>query len=106
MLDKKFLYDDIDNDGDEDIIGLISFSGTGHPTTNFTRLVVFLNKIGNAEFAMDKDTDAIYASLTTVKGNKIYVTTDNYSDDDPQCCPSIRRNYTYEFKDNTLEKVK
>lgn len=102
---KNTFNDDIDGDGDFDAIVELFFCeyNSCHPTTNSSKLVVFLNNKGIYQFAADK-TFVLYGKINSIEDGKIYVNIYGLEGDDPQCCPQLKRGETYSLKENKLIK--
>jgi hypothetical protein len=104
---KSTFNSDVDGDGDFDAVVEIFFCeyDSCHPTTNSSKLVVFLNNNGTYRFAADKGF-VLYGKINSVEDDKIYVDVYSLEEDDPQCCPQLKRSEAYSFKGNRLVKAK
>lgn len=104
---KEIKYSDIDKDGDQDAVVLLSFreSETGHVTTVSYKTVVFSNTNGQFDFTTDLQSEGLVDSWS-VKDNTILISTVTWSTDDPSCCPSIKTKLAYTLQGNRLERVK
>ncbi len=101
-------YSDVDKDSDEDAVAAFSFceSRRCHTTTHSSTLVVFLNNNGQFNLVSELNLQSLYADIKSVRDGKIFVETNNLTEDDPQCCPSDKSPVTYSFIGNKLLKVK
>lgn len=104
---KNTFNSDVDGDGDFDAVVEIFFCEheSCHPTTNSSKLAVFLNNNGAYRLATDKDF-VLYGKINSVEDGKIYVDIYSLDEDDPQCCPQLKRSEVYSFKGNKLVKVR
>jgi hypothetical protein len=107
LTNKNIFYNDIDNDGDFDAIVELFFceSGSCHPTTNSSELVVFLNKKGVFSFAASKGF-SLFGKINSIEDGKINIDIYSLDEDDPQCCPELKRSEVYLLKGNKLIKSK
>jgi hypothetical protein len=104
---KNTFHSDVDGDGDFDAVVEIFFCEyeSCHPTTNSSRLVVFLNDKGAYRFAADRGF-VLYGKINSIEDAKISVDIYSLDEDDPQCCPQLKRNEIYSLKGTRLIKVK
>ena len=107
LTNKNIFYNDIDDDGDFDAVVELFFceSGSCHPTTNSSELVVFLNKKGVFSFAASKGF-SLYGKINSIEAGKIYIDVYSLDEDDPQCCPELKRSEVYSLKGNKIVKIK
>lgn len=105
---KDFAYGDIDKDGDQDAIVHIGFRDSvgNHITTASSKLVVFSNNNGQFSFTTDIDPGMAVSKTLSFKNGKIFITTIDWTADDPSCCPSIKNQLAYNLQGNRLERVK
>lgn len=103
---KNTFRSDVDGDGDFDAVVEIFFCEyeSCHPTSNSSKLVVFLNDKGTFRFAADRGF-VLYGKINSVDDAKIYVDIYGLDQDDPQCCSQLKRNEAYSFKGNRLIRV-
>ncbi len=104
---KNTFNSDLDGDGDFDAVVEIFFCEyeSCHPTTNSSKLVVFLNNNGTYRFSAERSF-TLYGKINSVDEGKITVGVYDLEEDDPQCCPELKRFETYSFKNGRLVKVK
>ncbi|MBC7899705.1 MAG: hypothetical protein H7070_06590 [Saprospiraceae bacterium] len=104
---KNVFWADINDDGEFDAIAEIFFCErtSCHPTTNSSEVVVFLNKKGKFTLGGSKGF-SLFGKIHSVENGKIKVDVYDLDENDPQCCPELKRHETYSFKSNRLLKVK
>ncbi len=107
LSNKNIFYSDINGDGEFDAIVEMFFCEkiNCHPTTNSSELVVYLNNNGIYSFAASKGF-SLYGKINSIEDGKIYIDVYGLDEDDPQCCPQIKRSETYSLKNKRLIKVK
>jgi len=106
VSNKNTFNADVNGDGEFDAIVEIFFCETGncHPTTKSSELVVFLNNNGSYRFAASKGF-SLFGKINSIEDGIIYVDVYDLDEDDPQCCPELKRSEAYSFKGSRLVKV-
>jgi hypothetical protein len=104
---KNTFYSDVDSDGDFDALVEIIFCeySNCHPTTQSSKLAVFLNSGNSYRFAVDREF-TLFGKINSIKENKIKIDVYTLDEGDPQCCPELKRSETYQYKQNKLVKIK
>ncbi|MGC2236130.1 MAG: VCBS repeat-containing protein [Pyrinomonadaceae bacterium] len=107
LTNKNVFYNDLDGDGEFDAVVEMFFCErtSCHPTTNSSELVVYLNKKGSFTFIASKGF-SLYGKINSIEDGKIRVDIYGLDEDDPQCCPQLKRSEIYSLKNNKLVKVK
>lgn len=98
---------DVNGDGEFDAIVEMFFCETEncHSTTKSSELVVFLNNNGNYGFAASKGF-SLFGKINSIEDGIIHVDVYDLDEDDPQCCPEIKRSEAYSLKGSKLVKVR
>ena len=97
----------MNGDGEFDAVVEIFFCETEncHPTTKSSELVVFLNKKGNYQFVASKGF-TLFGKINSIDDGVIRVDIYDLGEDDPQCCPELKRSESYSLKGKRLIKVR
>lgn len=104
---QKTIMQDIDSDGIKDAIILFYYCEkvNCHATTKSVDLVVFkgagkgqFTKTGSASIGLD-------AKIKSVKNGVINVTSYDYGESDPGCCPSDESTISYKVQNNKLVEI-
>ncbi|MGI0488711.1 hypothetical protein ACN4EK_25155 [Pantanalinema rosaneae CENA516] len=99
VMDEVVTYGDLNQDGIKDAVTSIKVSVPN--SGDFSYLVAVINQFGNpknisAEFLGSR---VKVQSLEIKPDRTIAVAMDQYQPNDPECCPSLKINSTYKFKD-------
>lgn len=104
---KNTFFADVDGDGDFDAVTEIFFceSSNCHPTTQVSKLVIFINQNNKYSFLTDK-TFRVYGKINSINNGRIKVDVFGFGEDDPQCCPSLQRQESFILKGRILVKTR
>jgi hypothetical protein len=107
LTNRNIFYNDLDSDGEFDAIVELFFCerSSCHSTTNSSELVVFLLNRKGFTFSASKSF-SLFGKVNSIKDRKIQIDVYDLDEDDPQCCPELKRHETYVLKNNKLVKVK
>ncbi len=105
LLNKNIIYADINSDGKKDAVVRLDYceKTSCHNTTNVFTVAIFLNTGKNYRFA-DRRTLGMDGDLKITNGT-INVTTYEYSDSDPTCCPSLQKKAKFKMSKGKLVKI-
>ncbi len=104
---KNVFYGDLNNDGQFDAVVELFFCErtSCHPTTNSSELVVYSNRQGKFTFAAFKRF-SLFGKINSVEDGKIFIDVYGLDEDDPQCCPQLKRSEVYSLRNNKLIRVR
>ncbi|MBW6441254.1 hypothetical protein K0B03_04500 [Patescibacteria group bacterium] len=101
IFDNKILFKDLNGDGEKDAVIILdsSFGGTGH----FYELVVVVNKNGEPlQIASENLGDRSIINSLEINDGKIIIDMITHGPMDGGCCPTLRKVFEYELKENEL----
>lgn len=106
IINKNTFNADVNGDGKFDAIVEMFFCeiDSCHPTTKSSELVIFLNNKGSFRFAASKGF-SLFGKINSIKDKIIYVDVYDLDEDDPQCCPNLKRSEEYFLKGSKLIKI-
>lgn len=104
---KNIFFSDLDGDGDFEAIAELFFceKSNCHPTTKSSELVIYLNDNGKYSFVASKGF-SLFGKVNSIEDGKIKIDVYSLDEDDPQCCPEIKRKEIYALKNKKLVKIK
>ncbi|MDF1498439.1 MAG: hypothetical protein P1P85_03770 [Patescibacteria group bacterium] len=101
IFDNKILFGDLNGDGEKDAVIILdsSFGGTGH----FYELVAVVNKNGEPlQIASENLGDRSIINSLEINNGKIIIDMITHGPMDGGCCPTLRKVFEYELKENEL----
>lgn len=104
---RKICYGDLDGDGDQDVAINYAIEGVNGGNNSHTQLAAFRNDGGQLSF-VDKVVFADYervALLVSISNGQILCNTFTWSDQDPHCCPSIKKPSAFILSQNRLRET-
>ena len=94
---------DLNSDGDIDLVYEVIYceKSSCHPTTQVSRIAVFLAKNRKYIFATERKY-TLFGKIANINKNQIKVNIFDIYDGDPQCCPELKRKESLTFRNNKL----
>lgn len=104
IFDERIVFGDFDNDGKNDAVVILDSSsgGTGH----FYELTIVLDRNGEPfQIASENLGDRTIFNSLEIKDGKIIIDMIMHGPRDEGCCPTLRKVFEYELKENKLVKI-
>lgn len=101
----KILIGDINEDGKKDAIARYEIVPDMGNETIDQGIVFFINTGVSLKAVVDKK-DIWSGNIHSIENGYIYIEELKYRDDDPMCCPSIKKIRTFKYQNNKVYEIK